>query len=132
MGKTAYNTCVGDGLRGKQLDKEARKREFCIVSKLCSSKAKTREEANEMCENAPPKEPKVRRKKKDQGDVTCEVQLAQCLAGTPAPAKVARPLSYKRFMSRCIKEKGDGETEFKDSQPVIKECQADWNESRGS
>jgi len=61
MPKTAYNQCVGDGLRGKQLSKEDRKRLFCVLSKTCSGKAQTQEEANEMCENAPPKEPKARK-----------------------------------------------------------------------
>lgn len=50
MDRQKYSQCVGDALRGKRFDKETRKREFCIASKLCSSKASSRDQANEMCE----------------------------------------------------------------------------------
>ena len=53
-----YRQCMAQGLRGKTgLHKEERQLLFCSQSKLCSSKASTREEAEEICRL--PKAPKV-------------------------------------------------------------------------
>ena len=55
MDRKEYSRCVGDMLHGKKLSKEERQVEFCASSKLCSGKAKTREEALALC--ALPKKP---------------------------------------------------------------------------
>jgi len=47
--RKAYNKCVGEGLKGRKLSKVERKQEFCVLSKTCSSKAKSRDEALELC-----------------------------------------------------------------------------------
>ena len=58
MKREEYNACVSDGLKGKKLGKEERQQEFCIVAKLCSGKAQSRDEAKAICSQ--PKEPKLR------------------------------------------------------------------------
>jgi len=79
MDRVEYNACVGAGMKGKQLDKEQRKLEFCIVAKTCSGKAKSRDEAMAMCKESAsqPKPPKVKKA------ASCEdavLRLARCVA----------------------------------------------------
>jgi hypothetical protein len=57
MDKKQYTSCMASGLKGKQMDKNERKTEFCILSKTCSGKASSREQARVLC--AQPKAPKV-------------------------------------------------------------------------
>lgn len=81
MDRKTYNECIAKGLKGKQLNKEERKLEFCILSKLCSKKSKDRDEARELC--LLPKEPKpLKAKAKRNGAKSCEkeaLDLAQCM-----------------------------------------------------
>jgi hypothetical protein len=76
-----YTTCVAQGMRGKKLSRPERNMEFCIVAKLCSKKAKDREEAKLICSQ--PKEPKpVKASRKVTGQ-SCEkevLDLAHCMA----------------------------------------------------
>ena len=75
-----YTSCVGQGMRGKQLSKPERQLEFCVVSKLCSKKAGTREEAIRLC--SLPKESKPQKARSIKPDL-CEkdaVLLAHCIA----------------------------------------------------
>lgn len=51
-----YNACMRPHITGKGKSKEQRKLDFCIGSKLCSSKAETREEATQLCGNKESKE----------------------------------------------------------------------------
>lgn len=48
-----YRGCMSDGLKrelkGKKMAKEERRQTFCELAKVCSGKAKTREEARELC-----------------------------------------------------------------------------------
>lgn len=47
MGK--YRQCMSTGLKGKKIsDPLERRKEFCVLAKMCS-KAKTREEAERDC-----------------------------------------------------------------------------------
>jgi hypothetical protein len=68
MDRAEYNSCIANGLRGKKLGKEERKLEFCIISKTCSGKARSREEAARVCSLPKPPKPegtgKKRRSKK--------------------------------------------------------------------
>ena len=66
MNREEYNRCVGDGMRGKTLTKEERRAEFCAVAKLCSGKAKDREEAVHLCSA-----PKSERAKRDKRRCLC-------------------------------------------------------------
>lgn len=80
MGRKEYARCVGQGLKGKKLSKEERKLEFCALSKLCSGKAKTREEALTICSQPKlPKIPKVRGVKKGQSCEKEALGLTQCM-----------------------------------------------------
>lgn len=75
-----YAQCVGQGLKGKQFTKEERKLEFCTLSKLCSGKAKTREEAERICRL--PKAPKPVKSKGVKQSQSCEksaYQVAECV-----------------------------------------------------
>lgn len=79
MGRKEYAQCVGQGLRGKQFSKEERRLEFCILSKLCSGKSKTREEAKFICSQ--PKAPKPA-KARVHSPQSCEknaLELAHCM-----------------------------------------------------
>lgn len=81
MDRAKYNSCVATGLRGKKLNAEQRRLEFCIVAKLCSGKAKDREEAKLVCSQ--PKEPKPAKASRTKKPQTCEkeaLQLARCVA----------------------------------------------------
>lgn len=61
-----YRSCMSQGLKNKQLTKEERKSEFCILAKTCSGKAQTREEAQRMCAESAskPKELKASKRTK--------------------------------------------------------------------
>jgi len=126
-----------------------RKLRFCIGAKVCSGKAKSEAEAEQICINQPAKEPKPRKTSARGID---PVKLASCIStnmdltnltvdNMPARLEAAithcstakastKPLTYKRFMSSCMKESGNG-GDFIHSQREIKACQAKWNEVRG-
>lgn len=76
-----YAQCIGRGMQGKQLSKEERKLEFCVVAKLCSNKSPNREEALRVCKlPKATKEPKGKRQRKPQ---SCEKEvqrLSRCMA----------------------------------------------------
>ena len=58
-----YNACVAEYLRNRSLTPQERRKEFCVASKICSGKAKDREEAERLCEISltTPKPRKTRR-----------------------------------------------------------------------
>lgn len=85
MDRENYRNCIAKDLKGKKLDKEARKLEFCIVSKLCSGKASNREDAQRICLlPKPEKTEKKRRKKSEKNEAeNCEkeaIKLSHCIA----------------------------------------------------
>lgn len=59
MKREDYNQCMRPYITGSK-PKEQRKLDFCIGAKVCSSKAKNKEEAKQMC--MLPKTPKLPRK----------------------------------------------------------------------
>ncbi len=80
MDRAKYTSCVGSGMKGKSLTREERQMEFCIVSKLCSGKAKGRDEAKVICSQPKPPKPVKIRETRPQ---TCEqdvLKLAHCAA----------------------------------------------------
>jgi len=110
--------------------------------------AKSEAEAEQICINQPAKEPKPRKSSRrgidpvklagcistnmDLANLTAdnlkarlETAITHCSTGKSS----ARPLSYKRFMSSCIKETSEG-GDFIHSQPDIKRCQTKWNAMR--
>lgn len=144
---TEYTQCMIPYMKGTGKTKEQRQRDMCIGAKLCSGKASTREEAEQICINQPPKEPKPRR---SSGRSIDPAKLATCvsgsleLSGLTVENLTARlelaithcntggkgPPTYKRFMTACLKETGGGGT-FLTAQADIKKCQTKWNETRG-
>lgn len=143
MGKEDYRNCVGAGLKGKTLGKEERKLEFCIISKLCSQKAKDREEAKKLCAEAalnptPNKGRKSKKCKIDTGALAgciikalgdSEINLA-ILATAIADCtgqKAEKPPTRERFIKKCFKENvitGD----IRESQKLRSMCNARWKE----
>ena len=153
MDRTEYTQCMTPHMQGAGKTKEQRQHDMYIGAKLCSGKAKTPAEGEKMCKDQPAKEPK-QRKPRSGKSVTDPVKLATCVATkidvvtlTTAnlPSRLeeaikacsttksapARPPTYKRFMNACLKEAGAG-GDFMTSQPVIKQCQAEWNKTRGA
>lgn len=151
MKQEDYRTCMSEGLKGKTgLSKEERQLLFCTQSQLCSGKAATKAEAEQICINQPPKEPKLRKSR--GGKCVIDPKMVSCIASNleiekltvdnlPARLEVAithctvgngssKPLTYKRFMNSCMKESATG-GDFIHSQKEIKACQAKWNEMRG-
>ncbi|KKM97414.1 hypothetical protein LCGC14_1168180 [marine sediment metagenome] len=147
MDRAKYTNCMIPFMKGGGPDRKLR---FCIGAKVCSGKAKTEAEAEQICINQPAKEPKPR---KSSGRGIDPVKLAGCISTnmdlanlTPdnlrarletaithckAGKSSTRPLTYKRFMSSCIKETSEG-GDFIHSQPDIKRCQTKWNAMRAA
>jgi hypothetical protein len=92
MDRQAYNSCMAQGMAGKKLSKDERNLEFCVVAKMCSGKAGSRDEATTICSQPKPPKPegegKKRRSKKSECpefDTTsliphCEKQLGKMVA----------------------------------------------------
>lgn len=70
MDRVRYNSCIGNGLRGKKMETAERRMEFCIISKTCSGKAKDREEAKLICSQ--PKPLKEHKGRRFRGGESCE------------------------------------------------------------
>jgi sRNA-binding protein len=62
MDRAQYSACIGEAMTGKQLSKDERKLEFCVAAKLCSQKAKSREEAVAICKQPKPPKPEGEKK----------------------------------------------------------------------
>ena len=62
MDREEYNQCMSPHIKGKGKTKEQRQLDFCIGAKLCTGAAGTRAEAEKICQEQPPKAPKVRGK----------------------------------------------------------------------
>lgn len=82
MDRQAYNNCVKQGLSGKKFTPEQRKLEFCVTTKLCAGKSKSRDEAMAICKQPKaPKQAKAGKGKKLRGK-SCEndmMALTQCM-----------------------------------------------------
>ncbi len=133
-------------MSGKGKTKEERKRAMCIGAKMCSGKAQTETEAEQICINQPPKEPKAR---KQRGTIDA-AKLAGCVASSldldgltvdNAPARLetaithcstgakGSPDSFNRFMKNCLKQAGGS---LKTYQHDMKACQAEWAKTQGA
>jgi len=123
-----------------------RKLRFCVGAKLCSMKAKSEEEAKQICLTQPPKEPKARKSRSSGKDIDA---LAYCVIKTlegSAPTldnlvpiiadctgqKTAKPLTRERFIKQCFKENGTpsemGGYDIKEAQRLRSFCTAQWKE----
>jgi hypothetical protein len=81
MKQEEYRSCMTEGLKGKSgLSKQERQLLFCTQSKVCSGKASTREQAEEICRiPKPPKAPKSRIDKKPKSCNKQAMDVAQCV-----------------------------------------------------
>lgn len=104
MDKQKYSKCVGDAMRGKKFSADQRKREFCIASKLCSQKSSSREQANEICEQAAlnPKPSKSKPKKsRDNGN---GMRLILLTTADCKPCSAAKQILADKLASGFITE----------------------------
>jgi transcription elongation factor Elf1 len=77
-----YNACMRPYITGSK-SKEQRKLDFCIGAKVCSGKAKDREEAEKICLL-----PKVKPVKQEQDEEPClECEVANAIAAIAAICK---------------------------------------------
>lgn len=75
-----YNACMRPYITGKK-PKEQRKLDFCVGAKLCSSKSKTKEEAERLCRQPkPPREPKEPSGQKRGRGKVCSPQSIETIA----------------------------------------------------
>ena len=82
MKQEEYRSCVAKGLRGKTLQPEERKLEFCMVAKLCSKKASSRQEAELICKESASKPKPLKQPSAKKGSKSCEkqaVKLVDCI-----------------------------------------------------
>ena len=149
-GKKDYRTCMADAMRGKQMSKEERQREFCLNAKLCSGKSSTREEAERLC--ALPKESKPKKKANcdfdaiaacaapkiighilETSDINPEFLteiLRQCSDG----GSQSKKLSREKFIKKCFKEhssSGTAEVDIKEAAKLRTFCIVEYKKLAG-
>jgi len=81
LDRAKFNACIAQGMRGKQLTKEERAKEFCITAKMCSGKAKSRDDAIRICSMPKPPKP-IGFEKRSKKPFDCEkdsFKLAHCI-----------------------------------------------------
>jgi len=70
-----YNACMRPYITGSK-PKEERKRAFCVGAKICSGKARTEEEADQLCAKAVPKWAKQALPKEEE-KLPCPVRMGR-------------------------------------------------------
>lgn len=85
MNRTDYNSCMRPYITGSK-PKEQRKLDFCVGAKMCSGKASSRGEAEQICSQpkAPkaPKATKIAQAAPSKANCKAEaVELSKCVAG---------------------------------------------------
>jgi hypothetical protein len=75
MDREAYNACLRPYISGS-MPQDQRKLQFCIGAKVCSGKAKTEEEARQICMQPKPAKTSKRTKK----GASCEKEMATLAA----------------------------------------------------
>ena len=73
--RTEYNDCMRPFITGSK-PKEERQRGFCVGAKVCSGKARTEEEAAQMCATTLPKWARQALLKEDE-DLPCEARMSR-------------------------------------------------------
>jgi hypothetical protein len=132
-------------MSGTGKTREERQQSMCIGAKLCTGKAKDREEAEKICaEAATHPKPTVKtgtRSRKCKIDVpTMAACVIEGMAGkeitlanlTPVIAgcsgqKVAKPLTEKKFMRKCVKE-NQITGKINEMQGIVNKCKLAWKE----
>ncbi|MDD5229702.1 MAG: hypothetical protein PHC43_00075 [Candidatus Marinimicrobia bacterium] len=77
MDRVAYNACMSPYIRGKDKTKEERQMGFCVGAKLCSGKAKTEDEAIQIC--AAPRLPKWAAGGVEDEELSCPQRIDRTL-----------------------------------------------------
>jgi len=72
-----YNACMRPFITGSGKPKEERQRAFCVGAKICSGKAKTEEEAAQLCSNTIPKWARQALPKDGSDDLSCPERIAR-------------------------------------------------------
>ena len=132
-----YTECMIPWMKGeKQIDGISA---MCIGAKICTGKAKTKEEAIQICKTQPPKEHKSRSKRgfnatalaacllpKLTDEITV-AELAKMLTecSTVVGGKIKKADTYKTFMKQCVKE-GTVTGTQQETIKLIKQCTVKW------
>ena len=150
MKREEYNKCITPYMTGTGKTREERQQSMCIGGKLCTGRAKDREEAKAICAEAAAN-PKPLKAKKGRKSGECAIAvglLAACVIDgmtgkeitlanlTPIIAgctgqKVEKTLTRERFIKKCFKENavtGD----IKEAQKLRSMCTAQWKEREAS
>jgi len=149
MSQTDFQICMTPHMKGIGKTKEERQRDMCVGAKICTHKA-TKEEAERLCALSAqtPKPPKVKgtrgKGKIDLAKLSSCVGTNLNLEGLNAENLVPRlesamqtcsisqsgskptaKVTYKRFMSKCLKAK-EWTGDFRTSYKLIKQCNVEW------
>jgi hypothetical protein len=94
-----YQNCMTTAMRAfpKGISKEERGKLFCAEAKVCSGKAKNKQEALAICAAQPPKEPKER-KKRGGGCPPCNCD-SKTAEAKPEPKKLPCPEATERALA---------------------------------
>ena len=141
-----YTACMKPYMTGGGPD---RKERFCHGAKICSGKAKNKDEAARLCaEAAANPKPAGAAGKKSRKCKIVAPDLASCiienLGGSEVNLanlttfitictgqKVAKPLTEKRFLRKCIKE-NQVTGKMNEMQGIITKCKLEWKAREGS
>lgn len=96
-----YNKCIAPYMQGTGKTKEQRQLSMCTGAKLCSGKATSPAEAEQICLNQPPKEPKLRKTRGGKIDTgTLAVCVIKSLDGSEPTLANLPPI-----IARCTGQK---------------------------
>lgn len=146
-----YQECMTKAMRAmpKGLSRQERGNLFCIEAKICSGKAKNKEEAATICANRPAPTPKASKKKsagvgninalvscllpkinqvEDLDSETLKGFLVDCVSVSVVNEK---PKSKEKFIKKCFKENsstGTLEVPMQEAAKLRKLCVAKYKE----
>ena len=94
-------------ITGSGKSKEERQHSFCVGAKICSGKAKTEEEAAQLC--SLPKEPKENKNpyRKAVKSMTCEkqvIQVSECMLSKIDFKRAMNPNSFQQEVVNALVE----------------------------
>ena len=106
--RTEYNQCIRPFITGTGRSNQERKLNFCIGAKVCSGKAKTPEEAKQICLTQPPKPPKQPKQRRAKGCPPCPpcdgAAAAVAFADLPCPESRQRAIENLDIILTHVKE----------------------------
>ncbi len=128
MDQIAYRECMKPYISGHHED---RKLSFCAGAKMCTGKASNLAEAEQICRDAPPKEPRVRGRRFDAAGVahcmlprlaaiSTEAQLVS-LIGQCTDPRIKKVPTRKQLIKQCVAERTINGS-FAESVSLQKKC----------